>query len=80
MKSIEEVWCSFLFIRPCCHLPTSENCICWNGLYALDRVTVALEFYYSVKHDDLMKKINDDIDSLISENENGYGGYDLLCH
>ena len=85
LKSCEKhrgnhVWCSLLFTRPCCRLNTSEICKCCNGLNALDRVRVALEFYYGVKHDDLMKKINNDIDSLISENKNGNPLEDIIYH
>ena len=57
-----DLWCLLLRSKPGCRILTGENCACCNGCCVLDKVRIFLEIFYGMKHDDLMKKINRDVD------------------
>ena len=65
------LWCLFAgrILNPGCQWFSGERCGCCNGLSSLDLVRYFLEMYYGMKHDELMRKINEDIDERISEDE-----------
>ena len=65
------IWCLLAGrkLKPGCLWFSGERCRCCNGLSALDHVRYFLEMYYGMKHDELLRKINEDIDECIGEEE-----------
>lgn len=64
-----DVWCSLLTTKPSCRVLTGEKCACCGGYDVLDRVRFVLEIYYGIKHNDLMQKIDTDVDARIGDNK-----------